>query len=111
MTKVVAFFDGDVSKWNTAKVTKMNSMFNQAKVFNGDVSKWDTAQVEEMNAVFFQASKFNQDLSKWNTTRVVNGECTDFALDSNCPIDDTPTSKHEGEQTCKAKLENCAIDS
>ena len=54
-----------ISKWNTAAVTDMNSMFKGAVVFDADISKWDTATVTDMNfelmfdgAVAFQA-KYN----------------------------------------------------
>ena len=110
MFKQASDFNGDVSKWDTAQVTLMHNMFSQATVFNGDVSEWDTAEVEYMDFMFLKASKFNQDLSKWDTAKVLAIGCTDFALDSSSPIDDDPTSKHTGKQTCKAKLENCEID-
>ena len=32
-----------ISKWNTAAVTDMNSMFKGAVAFNADISKWNTA--------------------------------------------------------------------
>ena len=64
-----------------------------------------------MDLIFFKASKFNQDLSKWDTARVYDGECTDFALNSSCPIDNNPNNTaNTGKQTCKAKLEKCTID-
>jgi len=64
-----------------------------------------------MYQIFFKASKFNQDLSKWDTALVEDGDCTDFALDSSCPIDNNPNNTaNTGKQTCKAKLENCKID-
>ena len=85
-------------------------MFKQASDFNGDVSKWNTAKVTWMDSMFLKASKFNQDLSKWDTAKVVTPKCTDFATSSSCPIDDNPTSKHKGKQTCNATLENCKID-
>ena len=111
MFKQASDFNGDVSKWDTAQVTLMHNMFSQATVFNGDVSEWDTAGVESMDEMFFNASKFNQNLSKWDTGWVEDGDCTDFALDSSCPIDNNPSNGgNTGKQTCKARLENCTID-
>ena len=111
MFELAIVFNGDVSKWDTAKVTYIFAMFNQATVFNGDVSKWDTAKVTGMDNMFFKASKFNQDLSKWDTALVLDGKCTDFALNSGCPIDANPSNGGNMEQqTCKARLENCTID-
>ena len=89
----------------------MDSVFSEATVFNGDVSKWDTAKVANMDSMFFKASKFNQDLSKWNTAKVPNKACSDFATNSSCPIDVDPgNAANKGKQTCKATLENCVID-
>ena len=46
-------FDGDISKWNTAQVTDMGSMFSSASAFNRDIGSWNTAQVTAMNYMFF----------------------------------------------------------
>ncbi len=37
-----AEFSEDLSRWNTSKVTSMNSMFRRAN-FNADLSQWDTS--------------------------------------------------------------------
>ena len=42
-------FNGDISKWNTEKVTNMYDMFYQASAFNQDIGSWNTAQVTDMN--------------------------------------------------------------
>ena len=48
-------FNGDLSAWNTSKVTNMNDMFYVALKFNGDLSAWDTSKVTNMNKMFRSA--------------------------------------------------------
>ena len=45
-------FNGDISKWDTGKVTDMYDMFYQASAFNQDIGSWNTAQVTTMNLCF-----------------------------------------------------------
>ena len=61
-------FNGDISRWNTARVTNMNSMFSYASAFNQDIGSWNTAQVTDMNSMFQSASAFNHDISSWTGT-------------------------------------------
>ena len=65
-------FNGDISLWNTHKVTDLNSMFSRASKFNGDISRWNTNHVTGMQRMFQRASNFNADISKWNTARVTS---------------------------------------
>ena len=44
--------------------------FGGKSTFNGDISKWDTGKVTNMNHMFYQASAFNQDIGSWNTAQV-----------------------------------------
>ena len=67
-----SYFDGDISKWNTEKVTYMRSMFSSASAFNHDIGSWNTAQVTNMEYMFYYASAFNQDIGSWNTAQVTN---------------------------------------
>jgi len=62
-------FNGDISQWNTGKVTTMLSMFYEATAFNRDLA-WDTSQVTDMALLFRGASSFNGDISQWNTGKV-----------------------------------------
>ena len=62
-------FDGDISKWNTEKVTDMRSMFSSASAFNHDIGSWNTAQVTNMEYMFDYASAFNQDIGKLEHSR------------------------------------------
>ena len=45
-------FNGDISKWNTGKVTTMHAMFYSASAFNQDIGNWNTAQVTDMEYMF-----------------------------------------------------------
>ncbi|XP_007512081.1 unnamed protein product (Partial), partial [Bathycoccus prasinos] len=63
-------FNGDISKWNTGKVTNMFYMFYVASAFNQDIGSWNTAQVTDMAYMFIVASAFNQDIGSWNTEKV-----------------------------------------
>ena len=67
-------FNGDVSKWDTARVISIYNMFSEAKVFNGDLSEWDTAKVYNLEYMFEQATAFNRDVSKWDTASVTGME-------------------------------------
>jgi surface protein len=72
------FAGGDLSSWNTSKVTNMRGMFAcgdpspSANVFNGDVSTWDVSSVTDMNNMFIRAGAFNQDISSWSTSKVTD---------------------------------------
>ena len=66
------FFNGDLSRWNTAAVTNMSGMFCFAHSFNGDLSRWNTAAVTNMREMFRCASSFNGDIEGWNTAAVTN---------------------------------------
>ena len=45
-------FNGDISKWDTGKVTNMDHMFRDASAFNQDIGSWNTAQVTDMHICF-----------------------------------------------------------
>ncbi len=68
-------FNGDISGWNTAKVTNMGGMFGGYQVvtpFNQDISGWNTAQVTTMQAMFQNATSFDQNIGGWNTAKVTD---------------------------------------
>ena len=65
-------FNADISKWDTSKVTDMTAMFAYAFNFDGDVSKWDTRKVTDMTAMFALAYSFSGDVSKWDTSKVTS---------------------------------------
>ncbi|RZK63802.1 MAG: BspA family leucine-rich repeat surface protein, partial [Pedobacter sp.] len=61
-----------LTNWNTAKVTNMSYMFQNASAFNGAVGTWNTANVINMQGVFSGATAFNQNLSAWALNAGVN---------------------------------------
>ena len=63
-------FNGDVSNWDVKAVTDMSYMFWHAKLFNGDVSKWDVSSVMDMSYLFAETDVFNSDISKWDVSSV-----------------------------------------
>ena len=48
----VSTFNGDITNWNTEKVTNMGYMFYHASAFNQDIGSWNTAQVTNMDICF-----------------------------------------------------------
>jgi surface protein len=44
--------DADISRWHTAQVTNLNSMFANNKRFNSDISGWDVSNVNTMEGTF-----------------------------------------------------------
>ena len=48
----VSTFNGDISKWNTEKVTTMYDMFYSASAFNQDIGSWNTEKVTDMDICF-----------------------------------------------------------
>ena len=49
--------------------------FGAKTLFDGDISKWDTGKVTNMKDMFYEAyCRFNQDIGSWNTEKVTNME-------------------------------------
>jgi surface protein len=67
-------FNGDLSMWNTEKVSTMRDMFAYARAFNQDIGSWNTEKVTDMNGMFRSARAFNQDIGSWNTAQVTDME-------------------------------------
>ena len=63
-------FDKPLSNWSTARVTSMDSMFEQASVFNQNLSSWNTSSVTTMKHIFKEAQAFNSSLSGWDMSSV-----------------------------------------
>jgi surface protein len=67
---------GDISTWNTSRVTDMSYMFTNSRIFNGDISNWDTSQVTDMSHMFAGATHFNKSINtrlhSWDTSKVTN---------------------------------------
>ena len=64
-------------------MTTMEYMFSRAHAFNGDLSRWDTSKVTSMYGMFGNARAFNGDLSRWDTSKVSNME----GMFRSCPIE------------------------
>jgi len=69
-------FNGDISNWDTSKVTNMIYMFamdgqTTKHQFNQNIGSWDVGEVTEMQYMFSN-SIFNQDISNWDTSKVTN---------------------------------------
>lgn len=54
-------FDGDVSKFNTSRVTDMHNMFRHATSFTGKngLGSWETSNVQDFSEMFFGAISFS----------------------------------------------------
>jgi surface protein len=63
-------FNGDISYWDTSRVTNMNTMFFSATAFNQPIGSWDTSNVTIMSSMFRNALAFNQDIGGWDTSAI-----------------------------------------
>ncbi len=70
--KASSFNDANVVSWNTANVTDMSYMFQQAAAFNRPIGVWDVGNVTTFTYMFASASVFDQDIGAWNTSKAVN---------------------------------------
>ena len=59
-----AYFNQDLSEWNTKSVIRMDDMFRMA--FNGDLSSWSVDLVRDASNMFNGASVFSGNISNWN---------------------------------------------
>ena len=60
---------GEISNWDTSRVTNMGYMFENASSFNQPLNNWDVSNVTDMGGMFMYASSFNQPLNKWNVSK------------------------------------------
>ena len=65
-------FDGDLSRWNTSQVTTTQRMFEYASRFNGEIGNWDVKKLKSMGAMFSRAYSFNRDVSAWDTSNALD---------------------------------------
>ena len=67
---------GEISNWDTSRVTDMYGLFLAntynpgARSFNQPLNNWDVSQVEDMQWMFYNARSFNQPLNNWNVSKV-----------------------------------------
>ena len=69
-----------VSRWDTAKSTTFYGTFSGASGFHGDVSRWDTASATTFSKCFHLAENFQGDISKWDTSRATHDDAAFFEL-------------------------------
>jgi len=62
---------GEISNWDTSRVTSMYRMFYEAEFFNQPLNDWKVSNVTNMWGMFFKASSFNQPLNNWNVSNVI----------------------------------------
>ena len=68
---------GEISTWDTSKVTNMYGLFYKATSFNQPLNNWNVSNVTNMESMFEEsmfetASSFNQPLNNWNVSNVRN---------------------------------------
>ena len=61
---------GEISNWDTSKVTNMRWMFKNAESFDQPLNNWDVSNVTNMWSMFQNAESFDQPLNKWNVSQV-----------------------------------------
>ena len=62
-------FNGDVTAWDTSRVTELFTTFHKASAFNGDLTNWNIDKVTTMTNIFTGATSFKRTLcgSKWSS--------------------------------------------
>ena len=74
---------GDISIWDTSKITDMSYLFEyysldedmysygkyNIRYFNENIGAWNTSKVKNMKGMFYN-SLFNNDISRWDTSQV-----------------------------------------
>ena len=51
---------GEISNWDTSRVTYMNGLFHDARSFNQPLNNWNVSNVRYMDGMFRNARSFNQ---------------------------------------------------
>ena len=59
---------GEISNWDTSRVTDMRWMFKNAESFDQPLNNWDVSNVTNMWSMFDGASSFNQPLNNWDVS-------------------------------------------
>ena len=89
-------FNGDVSNFDTSRVTDMYGMFRGAVLFNEDLSNFDTSSVTDLDYMFYNASLFNQDLCSWRYNFPYTADTYNIFTNSSCTYRDAPTKAQKG---------------
>ena len=75
------------SKWDTSRVTNMESMFGAAEKFDGNLSTWITTEITSLKSTFSGAKAFSgKGLDTWLTSKVTDFYQT-FANTKKCTAD------------------------
>ena len=61
---------GEISNWDTSRVTNMGNMFERERSFNQPLNNWNVSNVTDMRIMFDGARSFNQPLNNWNVSNV-----------------------------------------
>ena len=69
--RIVAKY-GEISNWDTSRVTNMKYMFSEATSVNQPLNNWNVSDVTNMEYMFWHTTSFNQPLDKWNVSNVTN---------------------------------------
>ncbi len=62
---------GEISNWDTSRVTSMRGMFKDARSFNQPLNNWNVSKVKNMGWMFRGARSFNQPLNDWDVSNVL----------------------------------------
>ena len=93
--RIVAKY-GEISNWDTSRVTNMSWLFNPTTSFNQPLNKWDVSNVTNMEGMFNRATSFNQPLNDWDVSNVQNMQLMFYQARSfNQPLNDWDVSKVE----------------
>ena len=87
--------NGNISNWDTSRVTNMNNMFRGAAAFAGDISNWNISSATSMIATFKDATSFNHDLCVWRH-KFPYANANDTFMGSGCTYQDTPRLHQRG---------------
>ena len=72
--RIVAKY-GEISNWDTSRVTNMYGLFCGATSFNEPLNNWNVSNVTIMSYMFRNANSFNQPLNDWNVSKVTDMKC------------------------------------
>jgi surface protein len=87
MFSFCTIFNGNISNWNIATITKMSYLFYDAVTFNQPIGNWNTSAVIDMKFMFYGTTAFNQPIGNWNTSAVTDmGYMFSQAITFNQPI-------------------------